>query len=258
MLNRLTDYKILVSGAGSGIGRGTVLRLLKEGATVVGIDVVPDALAETSELARVGGWKDQFQSLVVDISDEKAVQTQVAGAISGLGGLDALVNAAGILRAAHTHETTLELWNKILSVNLTGTFLMTRQALPALLVNGAGVVINLASTSVFFAHPYLAAYSASKGAIASFTHSLALEYASQGLRAINVVPGGISSGITDSTLDMLPPGADLTLFSKLRAALNGGKLGEPENVAALIAMLISEDGAFITGTEIRVDGGAHM
>lgn len=258
MLNRLTDYKILVSGAGSGIGRGTVLRLLKEGATVVGIDVVPDALAETSELARVGGWKDQFQSLVVDISDEKAVQTQVAGAIDGLGGLDALVNAAGILRAAHTHETTLELWNKILSVNLTGTFLMTRQALPALLVNGAGVVINLASTSVFFAHPYLAAYSASKGAIASFTHSLALEYAGQGLRAINVVPGGISSGITDSTLDMLPPGADLTLFSKLRAALNGGKLGEPENVAALIAMLISEDGAFITGTEIRVDGGAHM
>src|SRR5699024_7544551 len=109
----------------------------------------------------------------------------------GLGGLDVLVNAAGMLRATHTHETALEEWNRILAVNLTGTFLTTREALPALLADGGGVVVNFSSTSASFAHPYMAAYAASKGGIQSFTHTLALEYGNRGLRATCVAPGSI-------------------------------------------------------------------
>ncbi|WP_372469266.1 SDR family NAD(P)-dependent oxidoreductase [Microbacterium maritypicum] len=104
----------------------------------------------------------------------------------------------------------------------------------------------------------MAAYSATKGAIASFTHSIALEYAKQGLRAINIVPGGIESGITSTTAQTLPADTDWSLFGNSQAQLNDGRQGTPEDVAGVIAMLISSDGAFITGTEIRVDGGAHM
>ncbi|MFI7229779.1 SDR family oxidoreductase [Nonomuraea angiospora] len=103
----------------------------------------------------------------------------------------------------------------------------------------------------------MAAYSASKGGIASFTHSLALEYSKQGLRAVNIVPGGISSGITDNIGSLVPADTDWNLFLKLTAAIGDGLPG-PENVAGVVAMLVSDDGAFITGTEIRIDGGAHM
>ena len=119
----------------------------------------------------------------------------VAETVVKFGGLDVLVNAAAIQRCAHTHQHTLADWNATLAVNLTGTFLMTRQALPALLESRRGVVVNFTSTAASFAHPYMAAYAASKGGILSFTHALALEYAKQGLRAINIQPGGVSTAL---------------------------------------------------------------
>ena len=115
-----------------------------------------------------------------------------------------------------------------------------------------------ASTSAFFAHPYMAAYAASKGAIAAFTHSIALEYAKAGLRAVNMVPGGIQSGITSTTAQNLPANTDWSLFGNVQARLNDGQQGTPDDIAGVVAMVISDDGAFITGTEIRIDGGAHM
>ncbi len=130
---------------------------------------------------------------MLDISDEAAVRAAVAAAVSGLGGLDVLVNAAGILRSSHTHETGLDFFNKILAVNLTGTFLMIREALPALLEGSAPVVVNFSSTSASFAHPYMAAYAASKGGVQSLTHAIASEYSKQGLRAVCVAPGSIRS-----------------------------------------------------------------
>jgi NAD(P)-dependent dehydrogenase (short-subunit alcohol dehydrogenase family) len=252
-VERLTDRRILITGAGSGIARATTLRLLAEGARVVAADISAGALNETAELA----GNDRLTVFTVDISSEDSVNSLVSEAAAELGGLDALINAAAILRGAHTHECSLELWNCVIGTNLTGTFLMTRAALPYLLESGRGVVVNFSSTAAFFAHPFMAAYSASKGGIFSFTHSIASEYGKRGLRAVNVVPGGISSGITDNIGHLVPEDTDWDLFLKLTPALPGGIPG-PEKVAGVVAMLVSDDGSFITGTEIRVDGGAHQ
>jgi NAD(P)-dependent dehydrogenase (short-subunit alcohol dehydrogenase family) len=193
---------------------------------------------------------------VLDISNETAVNADVVSAVEQLGGLDVLVNAAGILRAAHTHECTLDLWNQVININLTGTFLMTRAALPALLASGRGVIVNFSSTSATFAHPYMAAYAASKGGVDALTHTLAVEYSKQGLRAVAVAPGGISSGITKTTPGMLPKDADWSLFAKMSPIIGSG-MGAPSDVASVIAMLASDDGRYITATSVRIDGGAH-
>ncbi|TAP25941.1 MULTISPECIES: SDR family oxidoreductase [Micrococcaceae] len=256
MNTRLTEKIIIVTGAASGIGRGTALRLLSEGAQVAALDLREEDLRLLHESAP-DNERSRLFTQRVDISDERSVQEAVAVVIARFGRLDAIVNAAGILYGDHTHEMTLDRWNRLLQVNLTGTFLMVRESLPHLLEKKGGVIINFASTSAFFAHPYMAAYAATKGAIASFTHSVALEYAKQGLRAVNIVPGGITSGITNTTPQNLPADADWSLLEHLGAPLNDGRMGTPEEVAGVIAMLISEDGAFITGTEIRIDGGAH-
>lgn len=256
MNTRLTEKIIIVTGAASGIGRGTALRLLSEGAQVAALDLREEDLRLLHESAP-DNERSRLFTQRVDISDERSVQEAVAVVVARFGRLDAIVNAAGILYGDHTHEMTLDRWNRLLQVNLTGTFLMVRESLPHLLEKKGGVIINFASTSAFFAHPYMAAYAATKGAIASFTHSVALEYAKQGLRAVNIVPGGITSGITNTTPQNLPADADWSLLEHLGAPLNDGRMGTPEEVAGVIAMLISEDGAFITGTEIRIDGGAH-
>ncbi|MEV0703416.1 SDR family NAD(P)-dependent oxidoreductase [Saccharopolyspora sp. NPDC050389] len=256
-MERFEGRRILITGAGSGIGQATVHRVLAEGGRVVGFDRSEQGLAATTAEAVENGTADRLSTAVVDIADEDAVRAGVADAVATLGGLDVLVNAAGILRSSHTHETTLDFWNTILSVNLTGTFLMTREALPALLESGRGVVVNFSSTSASFAHPYMAAYAASKGGIQSFTHALASEYAKQGLRAVAVAPGSISSGMTTGRGPGLPEDADMSLFAKLLPAIGQGMAG-PETVAGVVAMLASDDGAFVTGTELRIDGGTHM
>ncbi|MEZ0363068.1 SDR family NAD(P)-dependent oxidoreductase [Mycobacterium sp. pUA109] len=260
-MNRLDRRRILVTGAASGIGQATALRLLQEGAVVVAADVAAEGLASTR--AQAGGAADRLTTLELDIADERAVVDGVAAAIATLGGLDAVVNAAGILRAVHTHDMSLQLWNQIIGINLTGTFLVVREALPALLANEASVIVNFSSTSATFAHPYMAAYAASKGGIQSFTHALALEYGKQGVRAVCVAPGSIKSGITDATGGYLPPDSDWSLLAKLSPLLpttlesSGAPMGSPAAVAGVVAMLVSDDGAFITGTEIRIDGGTH-
>ncbi|MFD9592725.1 SDR family NAD(P)-dependent oxidoreductase [Kitasatospora sp. NPDC059973] len=254
-MERFSGRNVLITGGGSGIGQATVHRILAEGGRVVAVDVNEDGLRVTLDRATGDGTADRLTTSVVDISDEAAVRAGVAEAVAGLGGLDVLVNAAGILRSSHTHETSLEFWNTLIAVNLTGTFLMTREALPALLAGGRGVVVNFSSTSATFAHPYMAAYAATKGGIQSFTHAIASEYAKQGLRAVCVAPGSIDSGMTNNP--GLPADADFSLLAKLSPALGQGFAG-PETVAGVIAMLASDDGAFVTGTEIRIDGGTHM
>ncbi|CAL9397563.1 SDR family NAD(P)-dependent oxidoreductase [Streptomyces sp. enrichment culture] len=254
-MNRFDGRKVLITGAGSGIGQATVLRILEEGGTVVGADISEKGLEKTGALAAEAGTDGRLTTVTVDISDEQSVRDRIGGALDGLGGLDVLVNAAGILDSRHTETMTLEFWNRIIGVNLTGTFLMTRQALPALLESGKGVIVNFSSTSASFAHPYMAAYAATKGGIQSFTHAIASEYSKRGLRAVCVAPGSIASGMTHNP--GLPKDTDYELLAKLSPALGEGFAG-PETVAGAIAMLASDDGAFITGTELRIDGGTHM
>ncbi|MBF6276654.1 MULTISPECIES: SDR family NAD(P)-dependent oxidoreductase [Nocardia] len=255
-MERFADRRVLITGGGSGIGRATVHRILSEGGTVVAADVNEAGLAETAKQAAEKGSADRLTTFTIDISDESSVQAGVARAVETLGGLDALVNAAGILRSAHTHEMPLADWNRIITTNLTGTFLMIRESLPALLDSGRGVIVNFASTSTYFAHPYMAAYAASKGGIMSMTHALASEYSKQNLRAVAVAPGSISSDMTDGRGPGLPEDADFSLFTKLMPMLGQG-FASPDTVAGVVAMLASDDGAFITGTEVRIDGGTH-
>ncbi|MFD4440104.1 SDR family NAD(P)-dependent oxidoreductase [Nocardia sp. NPDC058519] len=262
-MNRLDNHRTLVTGAASGIGQATALRLLDEGARVVAADVSAEGLAATSAQAAERGTADRLTTLTIDIGDEQSVIEGVRSSIETLGGLDSLVNAAGILRASHTDQTPLDLWDLIIRVNLTGTFLVVREALPTLLANPRATVVNFSSTSAAFAHPYMAAYAASKGGIQSFTHAIALEYGGKGLRAVCVAPGSIKSGITEATGGYVPSDANWALFGKLSPVLptdlesGGAGMGDPAAVAGVIAMLVSEDGAFITGTEIRIDGGTH-
>ena len=262
-MKRLEGKRILVTGAASGIGQATALRLLSEGAGVVAADVSTDGLNSTQGHAEEAGTADRLTMMPMDVGNEDSVIDGVGSAVEKLGGLDSLVNAAGILRAWHTHETTLEQWNRIIAVNLTGTFLVVREALPSLLANPRSAIVNFSSTSASFAHPYMAAYAASKGGIQAFTHSLALEYAKDGLRAACVAPGSIKSGITDATGGYIPKDADWSLFPRLMPILpttsesSGAGMAGPEAVAGVIAMLVSDDGAWITGTEIRMDGGTH-
>jgi NAD(P)-dependent dehydrogenase (short-subunit alcohol dehydrogenase family) len=266
VLNRFEGRRAIVTGGGSGIGQATVLRLLAEGGTVVAADISEDGLKATVVKAEEAGTAGKLKTVVVNVGDEASVVEGVKTAIAELGGgVEVLVNAAGILRASHTDKTPLDLWNKVLTVNLTGTFLVTREAIPALIAGPDGVIVNFSSTSASFAHPYMAAYAASKGGIQSFTHAIALEYAKHGLRAVSVAPGSISSGMTDASgtsTENVGPGfpeddMDWNLVTKLLPALEGGFAG-PEAVAGAIAMLASEDGKFITGTELRIDGGTHM
>jgi NAD(P)-dependent dehydrogenase (short-subunit alcohol dehydrogenase family) len=265
-LQRYTDRRVLVTGGGSGIGQATALRILDEGARVVAADISESGLKDT--VARADPYGDRLSTVVIDVADEESVKEGVARAVEVLGGLDALVNAAGILRSARFLDTTLADFEQVLRVNLVGTFLMIREAIPALRNGNDPAVVNFSSTSAAFAHPYMSAYTASKAGIQAMTHGLALEFVKERIRFNSVQPGSISSGMTDGTGESkqnigpgLPADADFSLLGKLIPQLpldGGGMFAEPDAVAAVVAMLASSDAYFVTGTEVRVDGGTHM
>lgn len=239
---RFAGKTALVTGAASGIGRATALRLAAEGARVFAVDVQEDALAAVAaELGPAAAARK------CDVSDPASVDSAVAETVARFGALHVLVNAAGVLRTAHTHEETLEAWNRVLAINLTGTFLVCRAAIPHLLA-ARGAIVNVSSTAALRAHAWTAAYSASKGGVLALTNQLAVEYGLQGLRANAVCPGGINTPIHQAF--QVPPGADQKLVRRIMP-LTG--FAEPEEVAATIAFLASDEAVHITGTMVRVD-----
>jgi NAD(P)-dependent dehydrogenase (short-subunit alcohol dehydrogenase family) len=264
--HRYAGRRVLITGGGSGIGQACVLRILGEGGRVVAADVSTAGLRDT--VAKADGDADRLSTVEIDVGDEASVTAAVATALELLGGLDTLVNVAGILRSAHFLDTTLADFELVLRVNLVGTFLVTRAALPALRGGNAPAVVNFSSTSATFAHPYMSAYAASKGGVLAMTHALAAEFAKEGIRFNSVQPGSISSGMTDGTGQSrqsvgpgLPRDADFTLFARVAPGLplpDGAIFADPAAVAAVVAMLGSPEAFFITGTEVRIDGGAHM
>jgi NAD(P)-dependent dehydrogenase (short-subunit alcohol dehydrogenase family) len=265
-LQRYADRRVLVTGGGSGIGQATVLRVLDEGARAVAADISEAGLKDT--VAKAGPNADRLGKVVVDVGSEESVKAAVAQALDTLGGLDTLVNAAGILRSAHFTDMTLAEFEQVIRINLVGTFLVTREAIPALRDGDGPAVVNFSSTSAAFAHPYMAAYAASKAGVQAMTHALALEYAKDGIRFNAVQPGSISSGMTDGTGESkqsvgpgLPEDADFSLLGKIMSLLpvdDGGMFAKPDAVAAVVAMLGSPEAYWITGTEMRIDGGTHM
>lgn len=262
---RYADRRVLITGAGSGIGQACVLRILAEGGTVVAADISEAGLADTA--GKSGEHTARLSTSVIDVGDEASVTAGVGRALEILGGLDTLVNVAGILRSAHFLDTTLADFEQVLRVNLVGTFLVTRAALPALRQGNAPAVVNFASTSADFAHPWMSAYAASKGGVKAMTHTLAAEFGKEGIRFNCVQPGSITSGMTagvgeskQSVGPGLPEDIDYRWFDRVAPVLpmpKGQMFADPDAVAAVVAMLGSPDAFFITGTEVRIDGGAH-
>jgi meso-butanediol dehydrogenase/(S,S)-butanediol dehydrogenase/diacetyl reductase len=246
-VQRFDDKVVLITGAASGIGRATAQRLAQEGATLALSDVNAGGLAGTAATCDEAGAKVRTE--IVDVADEAQVAAMVAGAVEEFGRLDCVVNVAGILQFEHTHETTLEDFERIMSVNLTGTFLVCREAIPHLL-ESRGNIVNTSSTSALAGHPWTVAYAASKGGVAALTQTIAVEYGKQGLRANAVAPGSILTPIQNEF--QLPEGGDPKLIYRITAL---DEHRGPEVVASAIAFLASDDGCHVNGTLLKVDGG---
>ena len=236
----------LVTGAASGIGRATALRIAAEGGSVFCADVQADAVLDTAKQARELGA--EAEAGVYDVSKAAEAEGMIAACVDRFGRLDALCNVAGILRFDNAHELAPEDWQRIIDVNLTGTFLVCRAALPHL-VASKGAIVNTSSTSALAGLPYAAAYGASKAGVLGLTYTLAIEYGKQGVRTNAVCPGSITTPMTAGPA--FPEGADMKL---IRRAMPLDEFRGPETVASLIAFLASEDAAHVNGERVRVDG----
>ncbi len=243
---RFSEKSALVTGGASGIGRATAIRLATEGAAVVAVDVNADLLAKLSVDAE--GLSGSITTLVGDVGSEAGVQSLVAASVERLGRLDVVVNVAGVLSFSHTHELTLDEWNRLITINLTGTFLVCREALPHLLATH-GNIVNLASTAAHKGQPWATAYVASKGGVLALTRALAVEYAAAGLRVNSISPGAIDTPITAAF--HLPEGADIKLLSRVTPL---GRFGTAENIAAAIAYVASDEGSHMNGADLLIDG----
>ncbi len=246
-MKRFAGKVVLITGAASGIGRASAERLAHEGASLFLVDLAKEGLDETLKRCTTAGA--EADSASCDVANEDQVNDAVARCIDRFGRLDVLVNVAGILLLAHTHETTASQWQKILDVNLTGTFLFCKAALPHLLASG-GNIVNTSSTSALAGMPYGAAYGASKGGVLALTRALAVEYGGRGVRVNALCPGSIKTPMGSGS--HLPEDVNWEL---LKRAMPLDKPRDPEVVASVVALLASEDGAHINGESIRMDGG---
>jgi NAD(P)-dependent dehydrogenase (short-subunit alcohol dehydrogenase family) len=247
-LRRFEDKVVLITGAASGIGRASVERIAQEGGTILCADVQADAVQESAKRAvECGGTAE---SVICDVSDPAQASKTLATCIDRFGRIDVLCNIAGILRFERTHEMAVEDWNRILAVNLTGTFLMCQAALPHLL-ESQGCIVNMSSTSALAGLPYAAAYGASKAGVLSLTQAIAIEYGKQGVRANAICPGSIKTPMTKDP--SFPDGIDMKILMRASPL---DRFRGPETVASLVAFLGSDDAAHINGERIRVDGAS--
>lgn len=247
-MRRFEGQTAIVTGAGSGLGRATAIRLASEGAAVGSLDLVVEAAEQTaSEIGRSRGVGRAYR---VDVADPASVREGVTAAATDLGRPSVLVNCAGIGKFANSHDMPFEEWSRIIGVNLTGTFLMAQAVLPYLL-DGGGNIVNIASNAGLMGAPYSAAYCASKGGVIQLTRALADEYLRRGVRVNVIAPGGINTPLQDA-FQQLPEGANLKAIAKLMTPLG---TAEPEEVAALVAFVASHEGRYMTGSVVSIDGG---
>ena len=239
----------VITGAGAGIGRATAALFAKNGAKVIVTDVKEMEGQETVEKIMADGGEALF--LVHDVASEEQWQRVLAAAKDRFGGIDVLVNNAGIYIIAPLAETTLEQWNKLFSINVAGVFLGAKHVVPYLAERGGGSIINLSSVAGLLGAAGHACYGASKGAVRILTKDLAAELGAQNIRVNSIHPTYVKTAMADygaalagKTLDQM--GRDMSVL---------GRLAEPEDVANVIVFLAADESRYLTGAEFVVDGG---
>jgi len=246
-MSRFTDKRVIITGTGSGIGHATALLFAAEGATVACLDLKgADETAAT--ITADGGTAYAY---VCDVSNSATVKSVVDTAAAAMGGIDILLNIAGIGHFAWTHEEDPDWFDRIVGVNLNGTFYMCRYALPYLLETGNGVIVNTASNAGLMGLPWSAAYCSSKGGVVQLTRALAFEYRGKNVRVNAVAPGGTNTNIVNS-FTTLPEGADFREMSKMMSPMGQA---EPSEMAEAFAFIASQQARFMTGSIVSVDGG---
>jgi NAD(P)-dependent dehydrogenase (short-subunit alcohol dehydrogenase family) len=249
--NRLNGLAALVTGAGGEIGSAAVRLMAARGARVVGVDLSLDAMAPLS--AELG---DRFVAVAGDVTDEQSVAGFVAKTRLVLGGLDIFFNNAGIEGPVHPiGDYPLAAFRKVVDVNLIGVFLGLKHVLPAMMTAGHGSVVNTSSVAGLTGTAGVSAYNATKHAVIGLTRSAAAEAGPRGVRVNSINPGPIASRMMTSLEDGLGGGQGAGVRAALAGMIPAGRYGTPEEVAALVAFLASEDARYINGAVMTVDGG---
>lgn len=244
---RLDGKSAIVTGAASGIGRATAQLFAGEGAKVLAVDLPGKGLAETHK------GHDAISILEINVTDPGAPASIVGAAIARFGRLDIVMNNAGVGSNALAEELSREAWDRTLAVNLTAPFLICQKAIPHLRAGGAGRIINVASVMAEGTDYGLSAYCASKAGVAGLTRTLALELGKFNITANYLLPGAIRTGMTMPLWNARPEVAEI--WAK-KSALR--RLGEPADLAKAALFLASDDGAFVTGHGLTVDGGLML
>ncbi|MGI5242241.1 SDR family NAD(P)-dependent oxidoreductase [Dactylosporangium sp. CA-139066] len=241
---RFSGRVLLVTGGAGGLAAATARRYAGEGGRVVVTDVEAErAEAVAAELPGSIG-------IGCDVADEDAVRGAVAMARNRMGRIDAVLNAAGYAEHCPIEDFSLARWNRMLAVHVTGTFLVCREALPLLREAGGGSIVNLASVAALVARPHLAAYSAAKGAIVSFSRQLALDVGADGIRVNVLAPGTVRTPMTQRLIE-----ADDDAEGRMAEVTMLGRIGEADEVSAAACFLLSGESSFFTGSVLVPDGG---
>jgi len=246
-VRRFEGKVCLVTGAAAGIGRATALRLAEEGASIAAADINEEGAAEVARCIREAGGS--CEAIRFDAIDEGSCRDLVASAAERLGRLDALCNIAGACRADHFLEIRLADWERMFRINVSSLVVLCQAAIPYL-AKTRGNIVNIASASAIAGSAYWSAYGASKAAVASLTRSLAVEFAAEGIRANAICPGGVNTGLASTY--SLPENIDQSLVERLFPL---HPAAEPEEIAAAVAYLASDEARYVTGTSFIIDGG---
>lgn len=249
-MQRYHDTRVFLTGAGSGLGRATAVRLVDEGATVFAVDRDPEGLTATRELV---ADPERLVCHTADLSTEDAVVAAAGAGVAALGTVDVLANVAGFLKTTPVSSLDLDDYRALLAVNLFAPALLCRELLPHI-PDGTGVIVLVTSTAATRAHPGMTGYAASKGALLSFAISLSAELAPRRIRVVPVSPGGVATPLTANKQTYA--GIDTSWYARTYPLW--GKPGRPEDLAAAIAFAGSTDGAYLNGVEFRLDGGSHV